>query len=133
MPAALPPVRPGLAGFGRGFMRFSTGVGRTVRPAVVPLAALGGGALLVNQAGKAADNVGRAVNPPADKVPVDLNGDGVPESYLIMDRKTGLTNIFGQPPAKTQENDRQESQKLLILAAAGAAVAVAALVMGRGR
>ncbi len=112
-------------------MRFSSGAGRVLKPAVFPLAALGGGSLLLNQVGNVADDVSRAVNPPLDKTPVDTNGDGVPETWVLFDRKTGLFNAFGQPPATTQENDRQELGKLtVVVVAAGAVLVVGLLTLG---
>lgn len=115
------------AGFGRGLVGFGRGSVRLIRPAVFPLAALGGGALLVNQVGDTADNIGRAVNPPLQQVPVDTTGDSVPDSYVLFDPKTGLQTTFGQRPVQTQENDRQEVQKLGLIIAGAAAIAVAAL------
>ena len=118
-----------LQGFGRGVAGFGRGSARLIRPAVFPLAALGGGALLVNQVANAADDVGRAVNPPLQETPIDTTGDGVPDSYVVFDRKTGLLNAFGAPPTNTQENDRQEVQKLGLIIAGLAAVAVAVVVL----
>ena len=116
-------------GFGRGLVGFGRGSARLIRPAVFPLAALGGGALLVNQVGQAADDVGRAVNPPLQTVPVDTTGDAVPDSYVLFDPKTGLQTTFGQGPTQTQENDRQEVQKLGLIIMGTAAVAAVVLAL----
>jgi len=48
----------------------------------------------------------------------------VPDSYVLFDPKTGLQTTFGQKPVATQENDRQEVQKLGLIVAGAAAVAV---------
>jgi hypothetical protein len=120
--------------FGRGL----AGAGRGLRPAVRPLAiGLGvtAGALALGYAAnRGFEGYGKAVNPPAQVISVDKDGDGRQDGLVIFDTRTGGSQSYGQAPLHTGEPERSNERetKTALWVAGAVAVAVGAVIVLKG-
>ena len=116
-PYVLTSLRRGAVGFGRAF-----------RPAIKPLAYGAAGVLAFRGVTSAVEAYGYARNPPAQKIPIDVDGQPGAESFGVFDTRTGRLVTFGLPPTSQGDDDRSDERIIKTVILAGVAIGGAVLV-----
>lgn len=77
------------------------------------------------------DAYGRAHNPPLQKIAIDTNGDGIPETVVLADTRTGAYSGYGEKPSDKGEPERS-TERVWETGLIVAGLAAVALVVLRG-
>ena len=111
--------------------RGAVGFGRAFRPAIKPLAYGAVGVFAFRGVEGAIAAYGRVQNPPLQGVKIDTDGDGIPESFVLADTRTGERATYGAPPTHTSDDNRSDERvtKTAIVAVGGAIAAGLLLIL----